>query len=104
MIDGGPPAIVDGAVLEGCGFVSTVASRQKWLYWEEMVLTREDLELLKRLQAAGERGRTIPEFNTRIALQRLARGGYVVARAGLELVNYRITQRGKDAVIEHDLN
>ena len=44
-----------------------------------MVLTREDLELLKRLQAAGERGRTIPEFNTRIALQRLARGGYVVA-------------------------
>ena len=79
-----------------------MASRQKWLYRKEMVLTREDLELLKRLQAAGERGRTIPEFNTRIALQRLARGGYVVARAGLELVNYRITQRGKDAVIEHD--
>ena len=63
-----------------------------------MVLTREDLELLKRLQAAGERGRTIPEFNTRITLQRLARGGYVIARAGLELVNYRITQRGKDAI------
>ena len=71
---------------------------------KEMVLTREDLELLKRLQAAGERGRTIPEFNTRITLQRLARGGYVIARAGLELVNYRITQRGKDAIIEHDLN
>ena len=50
-----------------------VASRQQWLDWEDMVLTREDLELLKRLQAAGERGRTIPEFNTRIALQRLAR-------------------------------
>jgi hypothetical protein len=69
-----------------------------------MVLTREDLELLKRLQAAGERGRSIPEFDTRIALQRLARGGYVVARTGLELVNYRITQRGKDAIIENDLN
>ena len=67
-----------------------------------MLLTREDLQLLKRLQAAGERGRSIPEFNTRIALQRLARGGYVVARTGLELVNYRITQRGKDAVIKHD--
>ena len=62
------------------------------------------LELLKRLQAASERGRTIPEFNTHIGLQRLARGGYLVARAGLELVNYRITQRGKDAVVEHDLN
>ena len=82
--------------------VHAVASRQKWLDWEKMVLTREDLELLKRLQAAGERGRTIPEFNTRITLQRLARGGYVIARAGLELVNYRITQRGKDAIIEHD--
>jgi hypothetical protein len=70
----------------------------------KMLLTREDLKLLKRLQAAGERVRTIPETNTRIALQRLARGGYVVARTGLELVNYRITQRGKDAVIKHDLN
>jgi hypothetical protein len=69
-----------------------------------LLLTQQDLELLKRLQAAGERGRSIPEFNTRIALQRLARGGYVVARTGLELVNYRITQRGKDALIEHDLN
>ena len=69
-----------------------------------MLLTREDLKLLKRLQAAGERVRTIPETNTRIALQHLARGGYVVARTGLELVNYRITQRGKDAVIKHDLN
>ena len=49
-----------------------------------MLLTREDLELLKRLQAAGERGRSIPEFNTRIALQRLARGGYAVARTGLD--------------------
>jgi hypothetical protein len=39
-----------------------------------MVLTQEDLKLLKQLKAAGERGRTI---------------------------HYRITQRGQDAVAEH---
>jgi hypothetical protein len=92
------------SALEGCGFVSSRAGRQEVVVFrKQMVLTREDLELLKRLKAADERGRTISEFNTRIALQRLARGGYVVARAGPELVNYRITQRGKDAVIEYDL-
>jgi hypothetical protein len=66
-----------------------------------MVLTREDLNLLKQLKAAGERGRTTQALEI---LQRLARGGYVVGRAarGGALVNYRITQRGKDAIIEHD--
>ena len=67
-----------------------------------MVLTPEDVELLKQLKAAGECGRNIGGFNTRVALQRLARGGYVVARAGVELVNYRITKRGEDAIAEHD--
>jgi len=60
-----------------------------------MVLTPEDVELLKQLKAAGECGCNIRGFNTRVALQRLARGGYVVARAGVELVNYRITKRGE---------
>jgi hypothetical protein len=70
-----------------------------------VVLTRADLDLLKQLNAAGERGRTIQEFATRVALQRLARGGYVIARpAGRDLLNYRITQRGKDAITEHNLN
>jgi hypothetical protein len=66
-----------------------------------MVLTREDLNLLKQLKAAGERGRTT---RTLEILQRLARGGYVVGRSasGGALVNYRITQRGKDAILEHD--
>ena len=67
-----------------------------------MVLTPEDVELLKQLKAAGECGCNIRGFNTRVALQRLARGGYVVARAGVELVNYRITKRGEDAIAEHD--
>jgi hypothetical protein len=66
-----------------------------------MVLTREDLNLLKQLKAAGERGRTTQALET---LQRLARGGYVIRRAavGVALVNYRITQRGEDAINEHD--
>ena len=66
-----------------------------------MVLTREDLKLLKQLKAASERGRTTQALEI---LQRLARGGYVVGRAasGGALVNYRITQRGEDAIIEHD--
>jgi len=67
-----------------------------------MILTQEDIDLLKQLKVAGERGRTIHAFDTRVALQRLARGGYVIARAGVELVNYRITRRGEDAIIEHD--
>ena len=67
-----------------------------------MILTPEDVELLKQLKAAGECGCNIRGFNTRVALQRLARGGYVVARAGVELVNYRITKRGEDAIAEHD--
>jgi len=66
-----------------------------------MVLTREDLNLLKRLRASGARGRTIQALET---LERLGRGGYVVGRAasGGALVNYRITQRGEDAILEHD--
>jgi hypothetical protein len=65
-----------------------------------MVLTQADLELLKQLMGVGERGRTIRAFG---ALQRLARVGYVTSRAGADgLVNYRITQQGKDAIFEHD--
>jgi hypothetical protein len=64
LIDGRPPAIVDGVVLEDCGFVSNRGqSSRSGCIGKEMLLTREDLELLKRLQAAGERGRSIPEFN-----------------------------------------
>jgi hypothetical protein len=60
--------------------------------------------LLKQLKAAGERGRAIQASHIRVALDRLARGGFVVGRPmGGELVNYRITQRGQDALVEHDL-
>ena len=70
-----------------------------------MMLSEQDLDFLKQLRAAGERGRTIQAFNIRVALDRLAKGGFVVARTtGLELVNYRITQRGRDALVECDLN
>jgi hypothetical protein len=54
------------------------------------------------LKAAGEHGRTIRAFNTRLVLDRLAKYGYVAARStGLELVQYRITKRGEDAILEH---
>ena len=70
-----------------------------------MMLSEQDLDFLKQLRAAGERRRTIQASNIRVALDRLAKGGFVVARTtGLELVNYRITQRGRDALVECDLN
>jgi hypothetical protein len=41
--------------------------------------------------------------NTRLALQRLAKGGYVIARTGDDgLVNYRIAKRGADAIAENE--
>src|SRR6516225_8129737 len=45
-----------------------------------MNLTLEEVALLKQLKAAGEGGRTIRAYNMRLALDRLAKGGYVVAR------------------------
>jgi hypothetical protein len=72
----------------------------KWWY---LNLTREDVALLKQLKAAGDGGRTIRAYNTRLTLDRLAKGGYVVARPiGLDLVHYRITGRGQEALAERD--
>jgi len=69
-----------------------------------MIPSPQDLHLLKQLKAAGERGRAIQAPHIRVMLDRLARGGFVVGRPmGGELVNYRITQRGQDALVEHDL-
>ena len=69
-----------------------------------MILSQADIGLLKELKAAGERGRTVRAFNMRLVLDRMAKGGFVVARPiGLELVQYRITQRGRDAIQEYDL-
>ena len=69
-----------------------------------MILAREDLELLKQLKAAGERGRDVSELNIRVTLDRLVKGGYLVGRpTNRNSVRYRITQRGQDAIVEHDL-
>jgi hypothetical protein len=71
----------------------------------QMILSQADIGLLKELKAAGQRGRTVRAFNTRRVLDRLASGGFVVARpTGLELVQYRITQRGQDALAEHNFD
>jgi hypothetical protein len=40
-------------------------------------ITTGDLELLKQLRAAGERGRNVRELNVRVSLDRLVKGGYL---------------------------
>jgi DNA-binding transcriptional regulator PaaX len=67
-----------------------------------MVLTLGDLELLKQLRAAGGLGRNVSELNVRVTLDRLVKGGYLVGRpVDRYSVQYRITQRGQDAIVEH---
>jgi hypothetical protein len=67
-----------------------------------MILTQEDLEFLKQLSGAGERGRTIRTRDIGAALLRLVKGGYVIDRTtGLDSIQYRITRRGDDALAEH---
>jgi hypothetical protein len=62
----------------------------------KMILTQEEMKLLKQLKAAGKRGRTISALNTPSVLRRLVKAGYVSAHeADLDLVRYRITKRGE---------
>jgi hypothetical protein len=69
-----------------------------------MVLTLGDLEVLKQLRAAGGLGRNVRQLNIRETLDRLVKGGYLVGRpVDRYSVQYRITQRGQDAIVEHDL-
>ena len=58
-----------------------------------------ELDLLKQLKGAGERGRTIRTFDTRLRLERLVKAGYVASQAkGLDVVHYRITKHGESAL------
>jgi hypothetical protein len=67
-----------------------------------MVLSQEDLDFLKQLRAAGEPGRTIRGCDAGVALLRLVKGGYIIDRTtGRNLIEYRITRRGDDALAEH---
>jgi hypothetical protein len=68
-----------------------------------MVLTLGDLELLKQLRGAGGLGRNVSELNIRLTLDRLVKGGYLGGRPiDRRSAQYRITQRGQDAIVEHD--
>ena len=68
-----------------------------------MVLTLADLEFLKQLRGAGARGRDVRELNIRVTLDRLVKGGYLVGRPlDRDSAQYRITQRGQDAIVEHE--
>ncbi len=54
--------------------------------------SRQDFDLLKQLKAAGKHRRTIQATNIRVALDRLAKGGFVIARPTvLKSITYRIT-------------
>jgi hypothetical protein len=67
-----------------------------------MILSQADIELLKQLSAAGERGRTDYDFGAYGALKRLVKRGYVIdQQTGLASVRYRITRSGLDALAEH---
>jgi hypothetical protein len=65
-------------------------------------LTEDEIDLLKQLKAAGERGRTRRTLNSDAALARLVKEGYVVARtAKVDLMLfYRITDRGRHALAD----
>jgi DNA-binding transcriptional regulator PaaX len=68
-----------------------------------MVLTLSDLKFLKETKAAGDLGRDVRELTIRVTLDRLVKGGYLVGRpTDRHSVQYRITQRGRDAIVEHD--
>ena len=95
-----------GPLLCVSGNVGVVGSRSlaSPLGAEVLVLTLGDLELLKQLRAAGERGRNVRELNIRVTLDRLVKGGYLMGRPiDRNSVRYRITQRGQDAIVEHGL-
>jgi hypothetical protein len=85
-------------VLEKTGY-----NRAEGIGVKLMVLTLGDLELLKQLRGAGGLGRNVRELNIRVTLDRLVKGGYLVGRPiDRRSVQYRITQRGQDAIVEHD--
>jgi len=70
----------------------------------QMILMENELDLLKQLKGAGERGRTIRTFDTRVRLERVVKAGYVASQAtGLDLVHYRITKRGEGALRDASL-
>ena len=71
-------------------------------YSRSTILSATDIGLLKELKAAGAHGRIFRTFRIRVALDPLAKDGYVLARpTGLEMVHYWITQRGHDAIRDY---
>jgi trans-aconitate methyltransferase len=65
-------------------------------------LTAEEIEYLKQLAAAGQRGRTISAPTLRNGLKRLVKAKYVVGRAvSLDTGHYVITDSGRIILAEH---
>jgi hypothetical protein len=66
-----------------------------------VILTSEEVGLLKQLKAAGQHGRTISARGSRARLNRLIRAGYIEDYApSLDPTHYRITKRGEIALAD----
>jgi hypothetical protein len=64
-------------------------------------LTAKEIDFLKQLEAAGDRGRTISAPTPRSGLERLVDAGYVVDETvSLDAVLYRITKLGRRALAD----
>jgi DNA-binding PadR family transcriptional regulator len=64
-------------------------------------LTAKEIDFLKQLEAAGDRGRTISAPTLRGGLKRLVDAGYVVDEAvSSDAVLYRITKLGPKALAD----
>jgi len=62
-------------------------------------LTKDEVDFLKQLAAAGPRGRTISGAKSREGLSRLVKVGYVKDQAGaLDVVVFVITDFGRRAL------
>jgi hypothetical protein len=65
-------------------------------------LTRNEIDLLKALKAAGEKGRLVSRTSGDEGVDRLVRANYVKVRStATESVMYFITQLGSQVVDRH---
>ena len=67
-----------------------------------MILMENELDLLKQLKGAGERGRTVRTFDTRLRLDRSVKAGYIASQAmrsspyGQDTEQKTITKKERD--------
>jgi hypothetical protein len=69
----------------------------------DISLTKDEIDLLKQLEAAGPRGRTISGAKSREGPARLVKAGYVKDHAAsIDTVAYLITDAGRRALAQQN--